>query len=192
MGEASNYCWVVPCKNRWAHLRQSIFTSHRIPLGGTDAAMPLPPLDDRFPVQCDVCGEKFLYGPFDVRRHQQELPESFTPHPLFRSGGDRRRSRRSEKSTGLVVRGESVDKELFQEKTFAVSVNAHGGLIALASEVRLGQTLFLKNLGTQDELEGRVVRLGVPHGGLVPVGVEFVRPASEFWSVESQVAGQSA
>jgi hypothetical protein len=192
MGKGSNYCWVVLCKNRWAHLRQSIFTSHRIPLGETDAVMPLPALEGRFPVQCDVCETKFLYSPSDVRRYEQELPQSFTPHPLFRPGGDRRRSRRSEKGMGLVARGESVDKELFQEKTFAVSVNAHGGLIALASKVKVGQTLFLTNLRTQDELEGRVVRVGLPHGGLAPVGVEFVQSASEFWSVESQVARKSA
>jgi hypothetical protein len=185
MGEGSNYCWVVPCKNRWAHMRQSIFRSHRIPLGGTNAVMPLPDLD-RFPVQCDVCGKKFLYSPSDLRRCEQKLPRSFTPHPLFGPGGDRRRSRRSEKGMGLVVRGESVDKEFFQEETFAVSVNAHGGLIALASKVHLGQTLFLKNPRTQDELEGRVVRVGLPHSGLAPVGVEFVQ------SVESQVLGKSA
>ncbi len=191
MGEVSNYCWVVPCKNRLAHIRQSIFRSHQIPLGGTDAVMP-PPAFDRFPVHCDVCGKKFLYSTSDVRRYEQELPQSFTPHPLFGPGGDRRRSRRSEKGMGLVVRGESVDKESFQEKTFAVSVNAHGGLIALASKVQIGQTLFLKNPRTQDELEGRVIRVGLPHGGLAPVGVELVQSASEFWSVESQGVEKSA
>jgi hypothetical protein len=87
---------------------------------------------------------------------------------------------------GLVVQGETVDKESFQEKTFSVSVNAHGGLIALASKVQLGQKLFLKNPQTQDEVEGRVVRVGLPHSGLAPVGVEFVQSDSEFWSVESQ------
>jgi hypothetical protein len=85
-----------------------------------------------------------------------------------------------------------VDKEVFQEETFTFSVSAHGGLVALAAKVQLGQMLFLKNLRTQDELEGRVVRLGRPHGGLAPVGVEFVQPASGFWTVESQVAGKSA
>ena len=190
MGDNSKYCWVVLCKNRWFHIRQNIFTSHRISLGETDAIMPMPTLDGCFPVQCDVCGKKYLYSPSDVRRYEQDLPESFTPHPLFRPGGDRRRSRRSENGMGLVVRGESVDKEAFQEKTFAVSVSAHSGLIALASKVQLGQTLFLKNLRTQDELEGRVVRLGRSHGGLAPVGIEFVQPASEFWTIK--VAGKSA
>jgi len=185
MGERSNYCWAVPCKNRLAHIRQSIFRSHRIALGRTDAVTALPDLD-RFPVQCDICGKKFVYSPSDVRRYEYELPQSFTPHPLFGPGGDRRRSRRSEKGMGLVVRGESVDREFFHEKTFAVSVNAHGGLIALASKVQLGQTLFLKNPQTHDEVEGRVVRVGNPHSGLAPVGVEFVQSDSEFWSIESE------
>jgi hypothetical protein len=185
MGERSNYCWAVPCKNRLAHIRQSILRSHRIALGRTDAATPLP-VSDRFTVQCDICGKRFLYSPSDVHRYEYELPQSFTPHPLFGPSGDRRRSRRYEKGIGLVVRGESVDREFFQEKTFAVSVNAHGGLIALASKIELGQTIFLMNPLTQKEVEGRVVRVGLPHSGLAPVGVEFVQADSEFWSAEFQ------
>ncbi len=30
------------------------------------------------------CGKEYLYKPLDVRRNEQHLPESFTPHPLFR------------------------------------------------------------------------------------------------------------
>ena len=191
MWEGRNYCWMVVCKNLWFHIRQNIFTGHRIPLGETDAIKPVPPLDGRISVQCNVCGKRFLYSPSDVRKYKRELPESFTPHPLFRPGGDRRRSPRSEKGVSLVVRGESVNNEVFQENTFAVSMSAHGALIALASKVELGQTLFLKNLSTQEELAGRVVRLGIPHGGLAPVGVEFVQSVSESWPIESQFVGNS-
>lgn len=191
MREGSNYCWVVACKNLWFHFWQNSFTNHRIPLGETDAMKPLPALNGRFSVQCDECGKKSLYSPSDVRRYKRELPESFTPHPLFRPGGDRRRSPRSEKGVNLVVRGESLNSEVFQENTFAASMSAHGALIALASKVQLGQTVFLRNPRTQEELAGRVVRLGTPHGGLAPVGVEFVEPVSESWPSESQFAGKS-
>lgn len=197
MREGSNYCWAVVCKNLWFHVWQNIvtsrrFTGHRIPLGETDAMKPLPALDGRFSVQCDLCGARFLCSPSDVRRYKRELPESFTPHPLFRPGGDRRRSPRSEKGVSLIVQGESVNNEVFEENTFAASMSAHGALIALASKVQLGQTLFVKNLRTQEELVGRVVRLGIPHSGLAPVGVEFVQPASAPWPIESQLAIKSA
>jgi hypothetical protein len=191
MWEDSNYCWVVLCKNHWFHLRQSLFASHRIPLGETDAVMPLPSLSGPFTVQCDECGKQYVYKPSDVRRYEQELPEGFTPHPLFRLGGERRRSQRSLKEVGLVVRGESVEKGVFQEETFTVSVSAHGALMALSTKVPVGQKLFLRNPRTHTELESRVVRFGFPQGGRPQVGVEFAKPAPEFWSGESQAARKS-
>jgi hypothetical protein len=192
MWEDSNYCWVVLCKNRWFHFRQALLTSHRIPLGETDAVMPLPPLDGRFSVRCDDCGKEYLYIPSDVRRYEQELPESFTPHPLFRLGGERRRTQRSLQVVGLVVRGESVGNGAFREETVAISVSAHGGLIVLSAELALGQTLILKNSRTQNELEGRVVRFGPSHKGRAQVGVELVQPTPDFWPVESRIGRKSS
>ena len=84
MWEDASYCWVVVCKNNWFHRRQNLFYGHKIPLGETDAYAPLPPLEGRFTVRCDDCGKEYLYTPEEVLRFQQELPESFTAHPLFR------------------------------------------------------------------------------------------------------------
>ena len=84
MWEDSQYCWVVLCKNHWFHLRENFFFAHRIPLAETDAITPRPAIDQRFRVRCDSCGKEYLYKASEVRRFQLELPESFTPHPLFR------------------------------------------------------------------------------------------------------------
>ena len=84
MWEDSNYCWVVLCKNHWFHLTKNFLFKHRIPLGFTDAYMTLPPLNGPFRVQCDVCGAVYSYEPSEVLRVEQELPDSFKPHPLFR------------------------------------------------------------------------------------------------------------
>jgi hypothetical protein len=83
MWEDRDYCWVVLCKNHWFHLRQSLFVGHRIPLARTNAVMTLPALDGSFTVRCDDCGKVCHYKPSDVLRYEQDLPESFTPHPLF-------------------------------------------------------------------------------------------------------------
>ena len=80
----SNYVWVVLCKNRWAHLRINLFYRHRIPLAETDPVAPRPVLSGPFRVRCDECGKEYLYQPSEVLRFEQELPENFTPHPLFR------------------------------------------------------------------------------------------------------------
>jgi hypothetical protein len=80
----SHYRWVVLCKNHWYHLRQNIFFRHRIPLAETDPVSPRPSLEGRFRVQCDDCRKEYLYKPSEVLKYEQELSDSFTPHPLFR------------------------------------------------------------------------------------------------------------
>jgi hypothetical protein len=83
MWEDYNYCWVVLCKNNWFHGRQNLFSKHRIPLAETDVYMPPPALKNSFTVKCDECNKEYLYKPSEVLRHDQELPASFSPHPLF-------------------------------------------------------------------------------------------------------------
>ena len=92
-----------------------------------------------------------------------------------------RRSPRLPSKVTFVVSGESTRKELFQERAFTISINAHGALIALTKEVALGQRLVLTNPKTWKKLEGRVIRLNALQGEWTQVAVEFAEPASEFW-----------
>jgi hypothetical protein len=78
------YYWVVLCKNYFFHMRQNLFFRHKIPLAATDPYAPVPPLDGPFKVRCDDCGKTYTYKRSDVRRYEQEITKSFTPHPLFR------------------------------------------------------------------------------------------------------------
>jgi hypothetical protein len=80
----NNYCWIVFCKNRWFHWRQNLFYRHRILLGETDEVTPPPKLKGPFVAKCDNCGKEYTYRRREVLRHEEELPEGFTPHPLFR------------------------------------------------------------------------------------------------------------
>jgi len=80
----SHYCWVVLCKNHWFDLRQNLFFRHRIPLAETDPVASRPFLDGRFRVRYDDCRKEYFYKPSEVLKYEQELPDSFTPHPLFR------------------------------------------------------------------------------------------------------------
>jgi len=188
MWEDSNYCWVVLCKNHWFHFRRTLFNSHRIPLGETDAVMSPPVLRGRFPVRCDECGKEYLYKPSDVTRYEQDLPEGFTPHPLFQPGGDRRRSERAQRDVRLLVSGETLRSGAFEEKTYATCVSANGAMVVLSARVTLGQPIFLKDPRTKLRIEGRVVRFGPPYKGLNQVGVEFVQPVPEFAPAESRIA----
>jgi hypothetical protein len=80
----SHYCWIVICKNGGFHRHTNLLFGHRIPLGETDAVSPRPALAGSFKVQCDECGKEYSYEADDVLRFELELPETFTPHRLFR------------------------------------------------------------------------------------------------------------
>jgi hypothetical protein len=200
MWEDYHYCWVVRCKNHWFHLRQNIFYRHRILLGEADVYSHSPDIKGKFKVRCDTCHKEYVYKPSDVMKYEQETPESFSPHPLFRLDGlpatdemtvpdaaeqvkemERRRNQRRAVKIEILVHGKSVENETFQEETFTVSVSAFGALVALCTPVAIGEKLVLKNLRNQKEMEGRVTRSGPPQGGLAHVAVEFVPPAPEFW-----------
>jgi hypothetical protein len=99
----------------------------------------------------------------------------------FSNPAERRRSQRLLLDVALIVRGESIEGQPFQEETFTISVSDHGALLVLAAKVVLGQTVLLVNAQTHNEKEGRVARFGSLYGGLAQVGVEFARPAPEFW-----------
>src|ERR1700730_1561361 len=200
MWQDTNYCWVVICKTNWLHKRVNLFFKHKIPLGETDVYAPSPALFGNFTVRCDECHKEYLYKPSDVLRHDQELPVSFTPHPLFQlnflpsavgwagqnvieltTGADRRRSERLFLDVSLIIRGVSVERKVFLEPTFTISVSAHGALVVMSTKVALGQTLFLRDPGTQKEMEGRVTRFGPLHGNQAQVGFNFMQPTLAFW-----------
>ncbi len=82
--DENNYCWIVFCKNRWFHWRQNLFYRHRILLGETDGVSPPPEFKGSFLAKCDNCEKEYTYKRGEVLRHEEELPEGFTPHPLFR------------------------------------------------------------------------------------------------------------
>ena len=84
MWEDSSYCWVVLCKNRLYHIPRNFIYRHKIPLAETDSVTSRPPVKVPFRVHCDMCGKEYVYQPSDVLRIERDLPEGFTPHPLFR------------------------------------------------------------------------------------------------------------
>ncbi len=96
-----------------------------------------------------------------------------------------RRSERIILDVPILIRGEAADKKIFQEETFTLIVNAHGAQLMLETKVTLGQRLVVLNPNNWDEREGKVAFVGPPYAGLARVGIEFTRPAPEFWSVSS-------
>jgi hypothetical protein len=74
-------------------------------------------------------------------------------------------------------------KKFLIEHTYAVSVNLHGGLIALAASVNRGQRILIGTTATHEVKEARVVHLGPMQHGKRLIGIEFIEEAPDFWSV---------
>lgn len=64
-----------------------------------------------------------------------------------------------------------------------LSVNAHGGLLALAARVEKGQRILVVNRSTGEEQECRVAHVGSLQEGKWMVGIEFVEPVEDFWKI---------
>jgi hypothetical protein len=95
---------------------------------------------------------------------------------------NRRRSQRAILSLPVTVRTEGGTLDAaFEEATQTLVVNAHGALIAIAGKVEKGQKLRLTNRTTQEQLECHVMYVGPDSGGKSQVGVEFDKPAPDFW-----------
>ena len=98
-------------------------------------------------------------------------------------GAKGRRSQRVLVNVPVIVHGETANNISFREETQTLVVNAHGGLVTLATNVKLGQKLVLKNKATVEEQECHVVFLGSKQDEKTQVGIEFVRPAPQFWRI---------
>jgi hypothetical protein len=81
------------------------------------------------------------------------------------------------------VFGQDIFLESFSEFTHMLSVNSHGGALALAARVRAGQSILVVNKTTGEEQECRVVDVGCMQDGKWTVGVELVESVSNFWKI---------
>ncbi len=97
----------------------------------------------------------------------------------------RRRSQRLKARVPIEVRAQMLEKHTALERTEALIINAHGGLILLSMKVAPDQLVTVVNLNTGDELLSRVTSLGPSFMGKTEVGVEFIKPSPDFWGVKS-------
>jgi hypothetical protein len=95
----------------------------------------------------------------------------------------RRRSKRIRARVRITVRLQARNKETVCEDTVSLIVNAHGALILLASPVGRDQFVTVMNPKTKQELLARVTAVGQRFMGKAQIGIEFIRPAPEFWDI---------
>jgi hypothetical protein len=96
---------------------------------------------------------------------------------------DRRRSQRVLLRMPIAVIGPGPDRKMLREQTYTSVVNAHGALITLDLPVRVGQVVILQNPETNEEQSCRIIRVSPVREGKTEVGIEFLKPAPNFWHV---------
>jgi len=96
---------------------------------------------------------------------------------------NQRRSQRVMLALRILVGGGRLDGKRFSEETVTSVVNAHGALILLAEKVLLGQTVSVRNIKSNEELQAEVVDVGSVQEGKTEVGIEFTEAAPRFWRV---------
>lgn len=104
--------------------------------------------------------------------------------PVVKRPGRRtRRSKRLGLAVPVRVYGQNAFGEAFREFTNMLSVNADGGLLALAANVEEGQPILVENRHTAEEQEFRVVHVGPLQDGKWKVGIKFAHRAPDFWRI---------
>ena len=83
----------------------------------------------------------------------------------------------------VVVQARGADGKEVRENTQTVVVNAHGGLLKLRMELKVGQPLLLINERSNIQQGCRVVRVETSVAGYSAVAFEFDQPAPQFWPI---------
>ena len=105
------------------------------------------------------------------------------PAPIVLEHHEKRRSHRLLLRVPVRVQGKNQQQQVFQEETQTLVVSAHGGLIAIAAILHVGDKITLLNKVTNKQEEATVVFLGPMKDGKGEVGFEFANPAGQFWGV---------
>jgi hypothetical protein len=95
----------------------------------------------------------------------------------------KRRSMRVVIDVPVTVFGQTSDGKIFEEKTKTVTVNAHGGLIVVKTNIDPQKPMLLVNTKTGSEMQCHIVFRKEIEAGLLEIGLAFERPFPRFWGI---------
>jgi hypothetical protein len=96
---------------------------------------------------------------------------------------NRRRSERVMLQMPVVVSARTPNGKGIHEEAQTMVVNAHGGLLDIATEISVGQKILLINMKTKMAEPCRVARAEKSWDGHYSIAFEFERPAPKFWPI---------
>jgi hypothetical protein len=96
---------------------------------------------------------------------------------------DKRRSMRVFIDIPVSVFGQTLEGKIFEEQTSTATVNAHGALVFLKTDINPQKPAFLKNSKTQMEIQCRIAYRKEIKTGRFEIGLEFTSPLPKFWGI---------
>lgn len=72
----------------------------------------------------------------------------------------------------------------FSERAETTNVSPQGGLLEISVEIEDRQPILVTNLQTNEELACRIARFARTSSGKTLIGLEFLRPSPNFWSID--------
>lgn len=108
------------------------------------------------------------------------------PAPQNSDPRNRRRSPRLNARIPVTVRLQRANLQTVTQEAEALVINAHGALLLLAVAVSENEVLTVVNSETGKEVLARVTALGTSFMGKSEVGIEFIKPTPEFWSITTE------
>lgn len=117
---------------------------------------------------------------FGRQRRSEKPPETVLG---LDKRADKRRGPRVPAVMPVFVYGR-VQGQPFSEHAETTNVSPQGGLLELSADVEGRQSLLVTNLQTNEELACRVARSTKTDKGKTLVGLEFLRPSPDFWTVD--------
>ena len=99
---------------------------------------------------------------------------------------NRRRSPRVRTRIPVTVKLQRPNLQTLSQEAEALVMNVHGALLLLAANVSQNEILTLVNSGNGEQVVARVANLGPTFLGKAEVGIEFIKPTPEFWTVVTE------
>jgi hypothetical protein len=96
---------------------------------------------------------------------------------------DKRRGPRLAASLPVFIYGR-LEGQPFSEHAETANVSPQGGLLEVSCDIERAHPVLITNLRTNEELACRVARVIKSSTGKTLVGLEFLRPSPNFWSVD--------
>lgn len=119
---------------------------------------------------------------------EPDPPEAQKSAPTFANVISSEKTKRTPRSSDrlqvripIVVYGYTKDLGAFHEETETLTVNANGALVMLKTKLDLGESVFLMQRSTGQELSVRVVYLDTYSERETKVGLAFKYPLPNFW-----------